>query len=74
MHGQKTFLFLEFEDTLFDGVGDGEFVDDYVDGLSETVDTVDGLFFDELGGAFVSMMLVIEEKYSGNSQDSKTAQ
>jgi hypothetical protein len=27
---------------------DGEAVDCYVDGLVETVDTVDGLFFDEL--------------------------
>lgn len=43
-----TLLFLEGEDSLFDGVGDGDFVNYYVDFLGETMDAVDGLFFDEL--------------------------
>jgi len=41
-------LLLQREDALFDRVGDGEAVDCDVDGLVEAVDTVDGLFFDEL--------------------------
>lgn len=46
--GEEAFLLLEGEDTVFDGVSDGEFVDDNVDGLRETMDTVNGLLFDEL--------------------------
>lgn len=46
--GEEALLFLQGEDTVFDGVGDGELVDDDVDGLGETVDTVNGLLFDEL--------------------------
>lgn len=48
--GELTLLFLQVENALFDRVGDGDFVDDDVDGLRETVHAVDGLFFDELGG------------------------
>ena len=43
-----TLLFLEGQDPLFDGVGDGDLVDDDVDGLVKPVDAVDGLLFDEL--------------------------
>jgi hypothetical protein len=46
--GEEALLFLECEDTFFDGLCDGELVDDDVDGLSETVDSVNGLFFDKL--------------------------
>lgn len=46
--GEEALLLLEGEDTVFDGVSDGKFVDDDVDGLSETVDTVNGLLFDKL--------------------------
>jgi hypothetical protein len=46
--GQFALSFLQFEDAFFDRVVDGEAVDGDVDGLVETVDTVDGLFFDEL--------------------------
>lgn len=46
--GEEAFLFLELENTFFDGVGDGELVDDDVDGLGEAVDSVYGLFFNEL--------------------------
>ena len=46
--GQGAFFVLEGEDALFDGVGDGEFVDGDIHGLVEAVDAVDGLFFDEL--------------------------
>jgi hypothetical protein len=48
--GELTLRFLQLEDTLFDGVVDGEAVHGYVDGLVETVDAVDCLFFDELVG------------------------
>jgi hypothetical protein len=44
---------LQFEDALLDCLGDGELIDDYVDRLCETVDTVDGLFFNKLS-EFVS--------------------
>lgn len=44
------FLGLKVEDPFFDGVGDGEAVDCYVDGLVEAVDAVDCLFFYELCG------------------------
>ena len=43
-------LFLEFEDALFDGGDDGDFVDDDVFFLGEAVDTINGLFFNELFG------------------------
>ena len=33
---------------FFDGVGDGQFVYDHVNGLIEAVDAVDGLFFYKL--------------------------
>ena len=46
--GQRAFLLLQVEDALLDAAGDGDFVDDDVDGLVEAVDAVDGLFFDEL--------------------------
>lgn len=46
---ELAFLVLEVEDTFFDGVFDGEFVDDDILGLVESVDAVDGLFFYELG-------------------------
>jgi len=43
-----TLLGLQFEDALFNRVGDCEAVDYDVLSLVETMDTVDGLFFDEL--------------------------
>lgn len=46
--GELALLFLQLENALFDGVGDGDFVDYDVDFLCEAVDAVDGLFFDEL--------------------------
>jgi hypothetical protein len=46
--GELALCFLEFEDTLFYGVVDGEAVDCYIDGLVEAVDAVYCLFFDEL--------------------------
>jgi len=46
--GELALPFLECEDALFDGRGDGDFVDYHVGFLGETVDAVDGLFFDEL--------------------------
>lgn len=46
--GEEALLFLELENTFFDGVGDGELVDDDVDGLGEAVDSVYGLFFNKL--------------------------
>lgn len=46
--GEEALLFLKLENTFFDGVGDGELVDDDVDGLGEAVDSVYGLFFNEL--------------------------
>lgn len=55
--GELALLFLQLEDALFDGVGDGDFVDYDVDFLGEAVDAVDGLFFDELGGVSVLFLL-----------------
>lgn len=46
--GEEALLLLEGEDTVFDGVSDGELVDDDVNGLCEPVDTVNGLLFDKL--------------------------
>ena len=46
---KETLLLLQVEDTLLDRLGDGELVDDDVDGLRETVDTINGLFFNKLG-------------------------
>ncbi|TFB07735.1 hypothetical protein CCMA1212_000512 [Trichoderma ghanense] len=46
--GEEALLVLQVEDAFFHGLLDGELVDDYVDGLGEAVDAVDGLFFDEL--------------------------
>lgn len=46
--GEEALLFLQLEDAFFDGVGDGELVDDDVDGLGEAVDSVYGLFFNKL--------------------------
>lgn len=48
LFGEFAFLLLQFEDALLDCLGDGELVDDYVDRLCETMDTVDGLFFNKL--------------------------
>lgn len=42
------FAFLKVEDSIFDRIFDGKFVDFHVQGLVDTVDSVDGLFFDEL--------------------------
>ena len=47
--GEEALAVLEVEDALLDGGGDGELVDDDVDCLGETVDTVYGLFLNELG-------------------------
>lgn len=33
LFGEEAFFVLQVEDALFDGLGDGELVDDYVDGL-----------------------------------------
>ena len=46
--GEGAFLLLQVEDALLDAAGDGDFVDDDVDGLVEAVHAVDGLLFDEL--------------------------
>ncbi|KAK1251803.1 hypothetical protein MKX07_007282 [Trichoderma sp. CBMAI-0711] len=46
--GEKPLLVLQVEDAFFHGLLDGELVDDYVNGLGEAVDTVDGLLLDEL--------------------------
>ena len=67
---------MQLEDAFFDGVGDGDFVDYDVDFLGEAVDAVDGLFFDELGGVSVCLLLMevgirITED---NLQGSRTAQ
>lgn len=48
--GELALRFLQLQDALFDGVVDGETVNCDVDGLIQTMDTVDGLFFDELCG------------------------
>ena len=48
MVSELAFLFLQIEDSLFDRVFDCDFVDDNVDFLGEAMDSVDGLFFDEL--------------------------
>ena len=47
--GEFAFLFLEIEDSLFDGVLNGYFVDNDVDLLGQAVHAIDSLFFDELG-------------------------
>ena len=44
---ESALLLLQLEDSLFDGVSDRDFVDDYVDGLVESMNAIDGLFFDE---------------------------
>lgn len=49
LFGEFAFLFLQFEDTLFDAVGDCDLVDYYADLLGQAVDAVDGLFFYKLG-------------------------
>ena len=46
--GEEPLLVLQVEDAFFHGLLDGELVDDYVDGLGEAVDAVDGLLLDEL--------------------------
>jgi hypothetical protein len=45
---QLAFHILELEDALFDGIGNGEFVDYNVARLVQAVNAVDGLFFDKL--------------------------
>lgn len=57
--GQLAFLFLKVKDTLFDCVFDGDFVDYYVDFLSKAMNTVDGLFFDELVILLASITLKV---------------
>jgi hypothetical protein len=46
---ELAFLLLEIEDSLFDAVFDSDFVYYYVNFLGEAVNSVDCLFFDELG-------------------------
>lgn len=46
--GQLALAFLEVEDSIFDRVFDGELVYFHVQGLVDTVNSIDGLFFDEL--------------------------
>lgn len=41
-------LFLEVENSLFDGVLDSDLIDDHIDFLGESMDSVDCLFFNEL--------------------------
>lgn len=82
--GEEALLLLEGEDTVFDGVGDGELVDDDVDGLGETVDTVYGLLFDELWEVSIFVIELKEKsrsvlkhkkkKKEGDLRDSKMAQ
>lgn len=71
MVGELALLFLEVENSLFDTVFDGDFVDYYVDFLGEAVDAVDGLFFDELG--FISKGSVRCEGFDGDLRDSRMA-
>lgn len=75
--GELALLLLQLEDALFDGVGDGDFVDYDVDFLGEAVDAVDGLFFDELWG-WVSVCFLLGEvrirKVEDNLRGSRTAQ
>lgn len=77
--GEEALLFLELENTFFDGVGDGELVDDDVDGLGEAVDSVYGLFFNKLQHSLVSDEMGRRRKEGliqgkKNLRDSKTAQ
>lgn len=65
--GELAFLFLEIEDPLFDGVFDGDFVDDYVGFLGEAVDAVDSLFFDELWGIIIRLGLICRERGEGGT-------
>jgi hypothetical protein len=46
--GKLAFALLKVQNALLDRVLDGHFVDLDIDGLVETVDTIDGLFLDEL--------------------------
>lgn len=45
---EKALLLLQGEDTLFNGLLDGDFVDDDVDLLRQAMNTIDGLLLDEL--------------------------
>jgi hypothetical protein len=53
---------LEIENTLFDGVLDGNLVDFDVDCLVEAMDTVDSLFFYELDAELTSQILTKSEE------------
>jgi hypothetical protein len=46
--GELSFLLLQVQDPLLDGVLDGHLVDDNILGLVKAVHAVDGLFFDKL--------------------------
>ena len=46
--GELALLVLQGKDSLFDSFLDSDFVDDNVNFLREAVDTVNGLFFNEL--------------------------
>lgn len=46
--GELAFAFLKVDDSLFHGSLDDELVDFDIDGLVESMDTVDGLLFHEL--------------------------
>lgn len=52
--GKLALLLLEIQDTLFDAVFDGDFVNDDVNFLGEAVHTIDGLFFYELRAVSLS--------------------
>lgn len=67
---ELAFLFLELEDSLFDGVFDGDLVDYHVDLLGQAVNAVDGLLFYELG----SVRFMFNSGNLRSSQDSKKAQ
>lgn len=42
------FCFLKIQDPLFNCIGDGETIDHNINGLIQTMDTVNGLFFNKL--------------------------
>jgi hypothetical protein len=47
-------LLLQLEDTLLDSLSDSELVDNYIDSLGQTVNTINGLFFDKLANMLAS--------------------
>lgn len=52
--GQFTLLFLKVQNTFFNGIFDGDLVNNNIDLLSETMDSVNSLLLNELGNVKVS--------------------